>query len=124
LATRPGVEVIGTVPDVRPFVTGAALAVVPLRIARGVQNKVLEAMAMARPVVASSLCLQGLTTVPGRDLLAADTVEQWVTSICRLLTDESERRELGTAARAFVEANHHWDRCLEPLWKLMSEKKS
>ncbi|HKZ72469.1 MAG TPA: TIGR03087 family PEP-CTERM/XrtA system glycosyltransferase, partial [Steroidobacteraceae bacterium] len=73
LAARPGVEVTGSVADVRPHVRRAALTVAPLRIARGTQNKILESMAMAVPVVASTAAAGGVDGVPGRHLLVADT---------------------------------------------------
>ena len=81
LASVPGVEVVGTVPDVRPWLSRAAVAVVPLRIARGVQNKVLEALAMGRAVLAVPLCLQGMKTVPGRHLLTATAPDEWLTEL-------------------------------------------
>src|SRR5262249_23559094 len=73
LAELPGVEVVGQVPDVRPHVARAAVAVVPLQIARGVQNKVLEALAMARATVASPSALEGLAAQPGIHVLAASS---------------------------------------------------
>ena len=119
LAAVPGVEVVGTVPDVRPWLSRAAVAVVPLRIARGVQNKVLEALAMARPVVASPLCLQGMGTEPGRHLLTATAPEEWRTTLELLFDDGALRCRLGESGRAFVEEHHCWDRCLEPLLDLL-----
>src|SRR5438270_733322 len=71
LADRPGITVTGRVPDVRPYLLHADAAVAPMRIARGIQNKVLEAMASARPVVATSDALEGIAAVPGTEVLAA-----------------------------------------------------
>ena len=119
LASVPGVEVVGTVPDVRPWLTRAAVAVVPLRIARGVQNKVLEALAMGRAVLAAPLCLQGMKTAPGRHLLTATAPEEWLTELERLLDDAELRGRLGAAGRAFVAEHHCWDRCLAPLLELL-----
>jgi sugar transferase (PEP-CTERM/EpsH1 system associated) len=119
LGAVAGVEVVGTVPDVRPWVERAAVAVVPLRIARGVQNKVLEALAMTRAVVASPVCLGGLQTVPGKHLLAATTPEEWTATLLALFDDEEQRQRLGAAGRAFVEEHHCWDRCLTPLGELL-----
>jgi sugar transferase (PEP-CTERM/EpsH1 system associated) len=115
LAALPGVAVVGQVPDVRPFVASAAVAVVPLRLARGVQNKVLEAMAMAKAVVAAPAALAALGAVPGVHLLAATVPQEWVECAVGLLADPRKRRELGLAARQYVEHNHHWERCLQPL---------
>src|SRR5215469_6834947 len=69
LARQPGIEVTGRVPDVRPYLAHAAVAVAPLRVAQGVQNKVLEAMSMAKPVVATPQALEGIDARPGRELL-------------------------------------------------------
>ena len=92
---------------------------VPLRIARGVQNKILEALAAARPVIASPVCLQGLHTEVGRDLLAATTPDEWADAVLSLLDDPAQREQLGQAGRAFVEEHHCWERCLEPLTELL-----
>lgn len=115
LAAVPGVKLIGQVPDVRPFVASAAVVVVPLRLARGVQNKVLEAMSMAKAVVAAPAALAALGTEPGVHLLSASTPQEWVDSVCGLLADPLRRRQLGVAARQYVEQYHHWERCLHPL---------
>lgn len=119
LGRVPGVEVVGQVPDVRPYLDKSSVAIIPLRIARGVQNKVLEALAMGKAVVASPESLAGLRATPGLHLLAASTPQEWKDSIRRLLDDEDLRRQLGTAGRQYVEENHCWDRCLEPLLSLL-----
>lgn len=115
LAAVPGVRLVGPVPDVRPFVTGAAAAVVPLRLARGVQNKVLEAMALGKAVVAAPAALAALGAEPGVHLLRATDPGEWAAAATALLTDPARRAALGRAARAYVEAHHHWGRCLAPL---------
>ena len=115
LAEIPGVFVVGQVPDVRPFVAAATVVVVPLRLARGIQNKVLEALAMGKPVIAAPPALAALKTEPGTDLLAATAPGQWVESVCRLFADPARCQTLGAAGREFVELNHHWEDCLEPL---------
>lgn len=115
LASIPGLEVVGTVPDVRPYLTQASVAVVPLHIARGVQNKVLEALAMAKPVVASPEPLVGLDVHDGLDVFRAETKEQWVSALLRLFDDPVLRKEVGVAGQAYVTANHRWDQCLSSL---------
>jgi sugar transferase (PEP-CTERM/EpsH1 system associated) len=120
LGELPGVVVVGQVPDVRPFVARGAVVVCPMRLSRGLQNKVLEAMAMAKPVVAGPPALAALSAVPGRDLLCAETPAEWADALAGLLNDPARRRELGANARRFVEAHHHWDRCLEPLVNLVA----
>ena len=114
LAHLPGVDVVGTVPDVRPFLARARVVVVPLPVARGVQNKVLEAMAMARAVVASPAALEGLPLVTGRDALCASEPNEWVNHISVLWEDLARCQTLGRNARRYVEKHHHWDRCLAP----------
>ncbi|MFL5339943.1 MAG: TIGR03087 family PEP-CTERM/XrtA system glycosyltransferase [Gemmataceae bacterium] len=115
LAKTAGVTVIGEVPDVRPALAAASVAVMPLRIARGVQNKVLEALAMGKACVASPAALAGVPAVPGEHLLSATTPPEWVLAVERLLDDADLRSRLGATGRAYVEMNHTWERCLEPL---------
>jgi sugar transferase (PEP-CTERM/EpsH1 system associated) len=115
LAELPGVKLIGQVPDVRPFVEQATVVVVPLRLARGIQNKVLEAMAMGKAVVAAPPALAALKTEPGVHLLSATEPEEWVEAVCALFANPDRCRELGAAARKFVEEHHRWNTCLEPL---------
>jgi sugar transferase (PEP-CTERM/EpsH1 system associated) len=106
LVERPGVYVTGRVPDVRPYVAHAALAVAPLRIARGIQNKVLEAMAMAKPVVASRQAFEGIHATPGRDLLVGDGAPAMVQAVLDIL--DGRYPGLPAAARAAVEARYSW----------------
>lgn len=119
LAELPGVEVVGQVADVRPYVARAAVVVVPLRIARGVQNKLLEALAMGKATVASSPTRAGVPFVPGEQALVADEPHEWTESVLKLLEDPLLRRRLGNAGRAYVEEHHRWETCLEPFGKLL-----
>lgn len=120
LASQPGIEVVGPVPDVRPWLYQSHAVVVPLRIARGIQNKVLEAMACGRPVICSSAPLQGLQAEPGLHLLRADTPAEWASTVHSLFSDAHRRHELGMAASAWVQLQHGWDACLAPLQELLS----
>lgn len=113
LAALPGVHVTGRVPDTRPYIAHAAAAVAPLRVARGIQNKVLEAMAMARPVIASTPAFEGIQAVPGRDLLVADGAEATARAVQAVL--RGEWPGLCAAARAAVAARHDWAATLRPL---------
>ncbi len=106
LAARPGVQVAGAVPDIRPYIGHAAMAVAPLRIARGIQNKVLEAMAMARPVVASPEAFEGVQAHPGRDLLVADGPARTIAAVEEVLA--GRHAAMGEAARRAVRAGHDW----------------
>ncbi len=119
LAELPGVEVIGEVPDVRTYVAGAAVTVAPLRIARGVQNKILEALAMSKATITSPACLGGLQVQPGVHVLVADSSHEWAEAVLRLLDDPDLRQRFGTAGRRYVEEHHHWNRCLAPLEALL-----
>ncbi len=115
LARLPGVEVTGFVDDPRRWLERAAVSVAPLRIARGIQNKVLEAMAMGLAVVGTRSATQGVDGESGRDYLVAETEVEQVEAICALLRDPERARELGRRGRAFVEANYDWETCLRPL---------
>jgi len=109
LGSIPGVVVTGTVPDVRPFYARAAVCVAPLRIGRGVQNKVLQAMAMGLPVVATGVAQRGLEAKPGTHLHVEDEPVAFAARVVRLLNSPPERTAMGLQGRAFVEAHHAWD---------------
>jgi sugar transferase (PEP-CTERM/EpsH1 system associated) len=106
LANTDGIVVTGTVADVRPYIAHAAVAIAPLRVARGIQNKVLEAMAMARPTVVSPQALEGIDATPGSELLVAETASDFVDMVSSLLRQEN--RTLGVAARRKVEQAYSW----------------
>ncbi len=119
LGAVPGVEVVGQVPDVRPYLAAAAAAVNPLRIARGLQNKVLEAMAMGKAVVASPQALTGLRYQDDAPPLCARSAREWIEVVGRLLDQPEERRRLGGEGRRYVETHHDWDVCLRPFVALL-----
>ncbi|WP_426116205.1 TIGR03087 family PEP-CTERM/XrtA system glycosyltransferase [Massilia sp. PWRC2] len=106
LAQLPGVMVTGTVPDVRPYLAHAAVAVAPLRIARGIQNKVLEAMAMGCAVVVSPQALEGIEATPGVDVLLADGADTFADQVASLLL--SPQDAIGAIARATVQQRYSW----------------
>jgi polysaccharide biosynthesis protein PslH len=117
------VHVTGRVPDVRPYVQHAVAAVAPMRIARGIQNKVLEAMALRKPVVVTSGALEGIEADPGRDLLLADNEESFAEAAVRLASG-TEGQAIGAAARRCVLRHHSWSanlRQFDPLLGLTSE---
>ncbi len=119
LASLPGVHVTGRVEDVRPYVAHASSIVCPLRLARGIQNKVLEGMAMGRPVVASPAAFEGVRAEPGRDLLVADGVPAWVEALSDVL--EGRRADLGGAARLAMERFYGWGAVLSVLDSVVDE---
>lgn len=100
--------VTGTVPDVRPFLQFASLVVAPLRVARGIQNKILEAMAMGRPVVASESCAQAMDVTIGKEILSAKSAADFVREIVALLGDPERATNLGRAGRLRVVGSYSW----------------
>lgn len=119
LARIPGVTVTGRVPDVRPYLARASVAVVPLRIARGIQNKLLEAMAMGLPAVACSTAAEGVEATPGRDVFVADDPADFASATVRLFRDDELRRRTGEAARASMEARYCWEHQLQRLDRVL-----
>jgi polysaccharide biosynthesis protein PslH len=103
------VRVTGTVPDVRPWLQHAAVVVAPLRLARGVQNKVLEAMAMQRAVVAASSCVQALDADEGTHLVGATDATDYAREILALLASPQRAEQLGREARACVTDRYSWE---------------
>ena len=120
LGRLPGVEVIGAAPDVRPHLAQAAVVVAPLRIARGIQNKVLEGMAAARPMVATPQALDGIAAIAGRDLLIGETAAEFGQAVGDVLTGRAPPTQ-GAAGRAFVLAHHQWSAQLRALDRLIGE---
>ncbi len=108
LGELPGVTVTGSVPDVRPFIRSSAAMVAPLAIARGTQNKILEAMAMGVPVVTSSIAAGGVDAEAGAHLLVADTPQETADALLRLVEQPAERARLAQAGRARMLSHHAW----------------
>lgn len=111
------VVVTGEVPDTRPWLARAAVVVAPLAQARGVQNKLLEAMAMGRPVVASRAAAEGIDAVDGRHFIVADDAAP---PVIALLANPDSAEALGQAARARMEARYSWHSALAPLAGLLA----
>jgi sugar transferase (PEP-CTERM/EpsH1 system associated) len=114
LAQLPGVVVTGAVGDVRPYIAHADISVAPMRIARGIQNKVLEAMAMARPVVVSPQGYEGIAARAGAELSVMVNPQEWAAEILRLLRSD-DAIGMGQAARARVLKDYSWAGALTPL---------
>lgn len=114
LSQLPGVDVSGEVRDVAEAARGAALGVCPVRLGAGVQNKVLEYMALGLPVVSTRLGLEGFAAQPGRELLVADDPEGMSEAVCMLLADRSAAAFQAKCAREYVERQHGWDAMLSP----------
>ena len=107
LGHRSGIVVTGAVPDVRPYVGYADVVVAPLRIGRGIQNKVLEGMAMARPVIVTPQALEGIDALPGTHLLLARDSEEFVRSVEKIM-DPVFATTIGVAARQRVLELYDW----------------
>jgi len=123
LASRPGVTVTGRVADVRPYLAHATAAVVPLRVAGGVQNKVLEAMAMAKPVVASSRALAGLVPEVAGCALAAEDPDGFVLAVHRVVEDgEAKSAALALRSRQAILRFYNWRRNLAAFLPLLGQR--
>jgi sugar transferase (PEP-CTERM/EpsH1 system associated) len=109
LAKHRAVTVTGWVPDTRPFLDRAEVFVAPLRMARGVQNKVLEALAMALPCVASTLAWRGTTVADGAGVMVADSAGEFAKRIIELLRNRELRSTMAAKARAVAEADYRWE---------------
>jgi glycosyltransferase involved in cell wall biosynthesis len=107
-AAVAGVEVTGTVPDIRPYVARAAVYVVPLRVGGGTRLKIFEALAMGKAVVATGVGAEGLPIVSGEHFLRADTPAEFAGAVTALLKDPALRRTLGSAGRRLVEERYSW----------------
>lgn len=114
LARHDGVEVLGNVDSIADSVGNAGVGVAPVRIGAGVQNKILEYMALGLPVVSSPLALEGLAAQPGRDLLVAERPAAYAEAIERLFRERSLAHALAKAGRAYVERHHSWSGQLAP----------
>ncbi len=119
LAGKDGIVVTGRVPEMQPYLAAADVVVAPLLIARGIQNKVLEAMAMAKPVVATAAAYEGLQATPGEHLVIANEPAEIAQEIIALLGDPARRLGIGNAARRHVTEHYDWNACLAPLDALL-----
>ncbi len=118
LAENPQLFVTGRVPEIKPYFARATVFVVPLRIGSGTRLKILEALAMGKAVVSTTVGAEGLDLVDGEEILIADEPGAFAESVLRLLTDASLRRELGERGRARVERDYDWRRIGEKLQSL------
>jgi sugar transferase (PEP-CTERM/EpsH1 system associated) len=121
LSGKNGVTVTGYVPDTREYLRRATVAVVPLRIARGIQNKILEAMAMGLPVVATPQAFEGIEAKPDRDLILGENVEKIAEGVLKLMREAPLRKSLGDSARIVIENNYCWTKNLEKLNNILTK---
>jgi polysaccharide biosynthesis protein PslH len=118
LRDRADVTITGRVPDVRPYIAGAAVYVVPLRIGGGTRLKVLEAMAMGQVMVSTRLGCDGFPFEHDREVRFADDAEGFTAEVTQLLRDRAAASALGRAARSYVEAHFGWDAIVPRLEEL------
>ncbi len=118
LASKPGIEVTGFVPDIRPYMARSSIYVVPLRLGVGIRGKILEAWGMEMPVVSTSVGCAGLHCENGRNLLVADTPGEFASRVLSLLRDPALRRRIGAEGRKTAEQYYGWEKSAEQLDRL------
>ncbi len=117
----PKVKVTGTVPDLRPYLQQASVSVAPITYGAGIQNKILEAMACATPVITTPKAVAGLQVVPGENILVAQDADSFAEAILKLLASLPLQRQMGEAGRQYVEKYHHWGAVASQLSHLYSQ---
>jgi len=122
LAAIEGVVVTGEVPNIAEAARGGGVGVCPLRLGAGVQNKVLEYMALGLPTVSTSIGLEGFSASDGVELTVADDSHAFAAQVLRLLNDRKTASNIAKAARKYVESNHSWESVLEPMIHVIETK--
>jgi sugar transferase (PEP-CTERM/EpsH1 system associated) len=115
-----GIEIVGRVDDVRPFVRKAAVYIVPLRIGGGTRLKILEAMAMKKAIVSTSVGAEGIAVAPDVNILIGDNPETFAAQVKKLITNRNLGQKLGNAGRELVERGYGWDRIAAALDNFLS----
>lgn len=115
LGKQDDIVVTGFVDDIREFYEKATICVAPLRIARGIQNKVLEAMAMSKAIVCTANAFEGIIADAGTDLLVYDTPDDFATGVLSLLSDSKKRLRIASSGRKCMERNYSWQAKLKKL---------
>jgi glycosyltransferase involved in cell wall biosynthesis len=121
LGTHAGVEVVGEVDDVGTYLARAAVFVAPILSGSGIKNKVLEAFAVSRPVVATSLAVEGLPVSDGREARVADGADAFARAIVDLLADPAAAERIGAAGRGLVEDRYTWEACADRYRRLYED---
>ena len=117
----PAISVTGRVPDLREYMNKATLAIAPLRIGAGLQNKVLEGMSMQLPMVITSVANEGIKAVDGKNILIADEPSAFAEQVVRLLRDAEAQEQLGNAARRFIVEKWSWEKHFSDLESMYSD---
>lgn len=110
MESDPAVTVTGRVPDLRDYMNRAQVAIDPLRVGAGLQNKVLEGMSMGLPMVVTSVANEGIQAIDGENVLVGDDAQTFADQVVTLLQDAERRRRIGAAARAFIVENWSWEK--------------
>jgi len=118
LAENPGIRITGWVEDVRPYIAGSGLYVIPLRIGGGTRLKVLEAMAMGKAIVSTALGCEGFNVHSDQELVIADTPAEFAAAVLALLRDPERRERLGRAAQRFASSSYDWTMIVPQLEKV------
>ena len=121
LAIVDNIEVTGFVDDIKPYFDDAHVFIAPFQIARGVQNKVLQAMACALPIVCTPLGAEGILCLHDKDIVIANNAEEFTHQAIALATNEAMRERLGQQALSTINSNYAWDSVLQPLTELISK---
>ncbi len=116
-----GVEVTGTVPEIQPWIARSAMLVAPMRLGAGIKNKILEALAMERPVITNATGAEALSREVKEVLIFAETEEEFAREAGRLLDDPDRRKALGVRGRAAMARHHSWDVAAEAYERLLEE---
>lgn len=120
--STPNILVTGYVDRVQPYVTGSSVFVAPMRIARGLQNKILEAMAMGVPVVTSPLGYEGIIATPARDLFVESEPEQFAAKVVLLIKDPELRQQMARNGRLVIETSYQWAKNLAAMESVIAAK--
>jgi glycosyltransferase involved in cell wall biosynthesis len=118
LRNLPGITITGYVDDVRPYIAGTTVYVAPLRVGGGTRLKLLEAMAMGKAIVSTSVGAEGFPVVNGQELILSDEPEEFAQEVFDLLENPARRGKLGAAGQTFAQANYGWDALVPQLEKI------
>jgi sugar transferase (PEP-CTERM/EpsH1 system associated) len=121
LRDKPGITITGYVDDVRTYIAGATVYVAPLRVGGGTRLKLLEAMAMQKAIVSTTVGAEGFPVVNGQELILADEPASFAKEVLNLLADPLRRKKLAAAGRAFAQANYGWDKLVPQLEKIYQQ---
>jgi len=109
VGNKKNVIITGFVQDVRTFINKATVFICPLKTGTGIKNKLLEAMAMGKPIVSSSIGAEGINVISGRDIMVADKPKEVADALVKLLENDNIRNTMGINARKVVEKDHNWE---------------